>query len=420
MATVGGHLEVVKFLVENKADVNHTSLPLLTALQDQYHGHVEIARILIENGANLNVQVNQNTPIPPLHLAIINNHFELVPLLLEKGAETEVRDRFRETPLHHAINKMHEETIEILIKHKADVNAVYPGTDGIAPLLKVMENFQTSYIPKLMLCAGALVNVSHYYTEETPLHFAIKQEHADEELVRMLIERGIEIDAKDCQDRTALHFAANYCHHEISLMLLKNGSNVNLKDSELKTPLHFAIESGSCEVIENLINYGANNEYFNTNTQESPIHFAVKQNCQVVEDIIKLLIEKGVEINAQDYLCRTPLHVAIKNRNEDIALFLTKLGADVNSQDYEMKTPLHYAVENVMVSLIENLIDHGANINVPDCLHNTPLFIAHENKDKKVMQILFLRSLKKKCFKHQPVMFTSSLHLLSKIAVTKY
>ena len=418
---MGGHLDVVKFLVENKADVNHTSLPLLTALQDQYHGHVDIARILIENGANVNVQVNQNTPTPPLHLAIINNHFELVPLLLEKGAKTEVRDRLRETPLHHAINKMHEETIEILVKHKADVNAAYPSpTSGITPFLKVMENFQSSYIPKLMLCAGALVNVSHYYTEETPLHFAIKQEHADEELVRMLIERGIEIDAKDCQDRTALHFAANYCHHEISLMLLKNGSNVNLKDSELKTPLHFAIESGSCAVIEYLIDYGANIKYLNTSTKDSPIHFAVKQNSQIAEDVIKLLIEKGVEINAQDYLCRTPLHFAINNENEETALCLIRLGADVNLQDCEMKTPLHYAVKNVMVSLIENLIDRGANINVPDCLHNTPLFIAHKMEDMKLMKILFLRSLKKKCFKHQPIMFNSSLHLLSKIAVTKY
>ena len=273
-----------------------------------------------------------------------------------------------------------------------------------------------------MLDAGANVSMLDYLSKHSVLHIIANRRHTNFlELISMVIKReGIDINGKDHSNKTALHYAAYRGHQNIALMLLTNGCNVNLKDSNMKTPLHHAIENGAMGVIEHLIDYGANIKYLNTYTKENPLHFAIKQNCQVIEDMIKLLVDKGVDIDAQDYILRTPLHIAIEDGNIDIALLLIKLGADVNLQDCEMKTPLHYTAEIGVVSLIENLIDHGANINVPDCSHNTPLFIAHDLKDGEVVQLLQSRALKKKCYKHQPIMFNSSLHFLSKIAVSKY
>ncbi|MFP4374136.1 MAG: ankyrin repeat domain-containing protein [Spirochaetaceae bacterium] len=89
-------------------------------------GHVEVVRTLIDNGADVNASdVFGRTP---LHLAV--SHPEVVELLLDAGAGVDARDQLSNTPLHRAVPSL--ETVDALIRAGADVNA--RNTGGNTPL----------------------------------------------------------------------------------------------------------------------------------------------------------------------------------------------------------------------------------------------------------------------------------------------
>jgi len=75
--------------------------------------------------------------------------------------------------------------------------------------------------------------------------------------VTRLLKKGVNPNAKDGNDYTALYFAAYKGHKEVVQLLLEKGADVNAAGNTKYTPLHGAAMGGHKEIVELLILKGA-------------------------------------------------------------------------------------------------------------------------------------------------------------------
>jgi hypothetical protein len=103
----------------NVKDDEYGATPLHYAA---YNGHVEISRLLLQNGAEVNVKsISGSTP---LHYAAYNGHVDILHLLVENGADLEAQNNGGERALHDAADEGHLPFIQELIsRYHVDINA---------------------------------------------------------------------------------------------------------------------------------------------------------------------------------------------------------------------------------------------------------------------------------------------------------
>lgn len=92
----------------------------------------------------------------------------------------------------------------------------------------------------------------------TPLMHAVLAEDADPAIVKLLVERGADVNAADTQKWTALHFAARDQKAPIVRVLLEAGAAVDPADGFGDTPLWRAVtKTANLDVIKALLEHGA-------------------------------------------------------------------------------------------------------------------------------------------------------------------
>jgi hypothetical protein len=132
-------LSIRNINVNVKDDV-HGSTPLHYAA---VNGHVEIARLLLQNGADVNVKSDDG--FTPLHDAAFNGHVDILHLLVENGADLEAQDSDGWRALHEAVCNVHLPFIQELIsRYHVDINA--RRNDGETALKLSFTHHITAYL----------------------------------------------------------------------------------------------------------------------------------------------------------------------------------------------------------------------------------------------------------------------------------
>lgn len=89
-----------------------------------YFGKTEAVKYLLKAGAQVNSPSNNSLGVTPLQSAVAGNHLEITRLLLEAGADPNVRERGGNTPLHAAAQNGNIEIVRSLIFGGADLEAI--------------------------------------------------------------------------------------------------------------------------------------------------------------------------------------------------------------------------------------------------------------------------------------------------------
>ena len=324
-------------------------------------------KVLLDKGADPNVMGGYYGSClaallnRPFNRQVFEDDLLCLELLLSNGAGVNLRMNNGKQALHAAAEYCYQtEVFAMLLRYGADVNATFQshilGFEVTTTPLGVMCYLHArEQATMVLLRAGADPNCY------TPSGETVLQSTCNilgsSKIAHELITRGADIGAISLRDgATALHRAATAARSDVIKILIEKGSNVNARDKQEKTPLHNACwrtsdKENQQEKVEN--HFEARARLYQT-----------KKDSELLRSI-ELLLELGhANPKARDKDGATPLHHAVKACNSMTVEALISLTSKkiIFERDSEEKLPLHWAAEAGFTDGLYSLIGFDSHL----------------------------------------------------------
>ena len=309
---------------------------------------------------NYDVNVQERTyGQTPLIYACRRGHVEAARQLLELGARVNIASEKGKTPLLEAIEANHGDMVDLLLgRGELEINAVNRRNHDRTALMVALQLDHDAVVKAILKREDVDVNIkdSEGYTV-----LSLAAAKGSYEVVKALLTKPqIDVDAIDVAGRrTPLMLVSEFAEKnelEIIRALIERGANPNLRDQQRgRTALSAAIEAGRFQVVETLLDFNQADLFCKDDDGRGLLHYASRFGHT---GIVRLLREKGLEVNLRDDSGFTPLHEAVCAEIPDAAQFvelLLDLGADSTIPDNNGGTPFasalvygHSEVANVL------------------------------------------------------------------------
>uniref|UniRef100_A0A8C8AD71 Ankyrin repeat and sterile alpha motif domain containing 1A n=1 Tax=Otus sunia TaxID=257818 RepID=A0A8C8AD71_9STRI len=237
-----------------------------------------------------------------------------------RGPNVNCVDSTGYTPLHHAALNGHKDVVEVLLRNDALTNVA--DCKGCYPLHLAAWKGDADIV-KLLIHQG-------------PSHTKVNEQNALE--IKELKKYGPfdpYINAKNNDNETALHCAAQYGHTEVVKVLLEELTDPTMRNNKFETPLDLAALYGRLEVVKMLLNAHPNLLSCNTK-KHTPLHLAARNGHKTV---VHVLLDAGMDSNYQTEK-GSALHEAALFGKTDVVQILLAAGIDVNIKDNRGLTAL--------------------------------------------------------------------------------
>ncbi|KHJ49422.1 ankyrin repeat protein [Trichuris suis] len=249
LAVEEGHLDVAKCLLQFRASPFKPSLDGRTALHlAASSGSSELCYLLVSQSAGINVDVFDIEGRTSLYYAVLEEHADIVEMLLSFGCDPNMADLHGRTPLHVASWLGNLPIIELLLRHGANVDAG-DRENRTALMIAVWRNKYN--VAKILLEHKADPNA---YCFEGSTALSIAAQEGKDALVQLLLQFSADIGHRDSHGRLAADIARLSNHDEIADLLdtLQDslvGMCTNLSGSSKKSA-----ESKSSSGYQSLLN----------------------------------------------------------------------------------------------------------------------------------------------------------------------
>ena len=301
---------------------------------------------------------------------------EAIALLAAAGADLSVRDRTGLPALYLAAAARETATIRALLR--AGANAGARDREGRTALLFSLYGWALDDDDRgaMVVLAQAEALAVGGYTD-----FALVVAHALDSPAT-LPGAGLDVNARDNEGRTLLHWAAGWdpsSASDVLAALMEAGADVNARDLSGRTAVHDAVRGGNAATITALAEAGADLDV-DAPGPGIPIHLTHRPA------VVTALAAAGADLEARDRAGRTALHRAAEAGDPVRVRAILEAGADVEARDMRGRTPLHLAASRddpgqrggatSTPAAVAALLEAGANPDTPDSDGNTALHAA--------------------------------------------
>ncbi|WP_419241683.1 ankyrin repeat domain-containing protein [Cardinium endosymbiont of Nabis limbatus] len=193
--------------------------------------------------------------------------------------------------------------------------------------------------------------------------------------VEYWLAKGLNINAKDRQNRTLLMHAVSYSNKVVVQFIIDKGADVNARAMHGDTALHLAIGRDHLDIVDYLvqvpnIDLNAKDDY-----DTRPVHLAVDRGLDFLKALLRY--KKQIDINAKDGAGNTPLYRSIHRGYVSGAEFLVHCGTiDLNVKDRYDRVALHLVARKGYANLLEEILKKTSDVNAKDKYGYTPLHLA--------------------------------------------
>ncbi|KAJ5704801.1 hypothetical protein N7536_000490 [Penicillium majusculum] len=397
----GDCYEIATLLINAGADVHRQTDDGTTGLHHIVEVSYYLARLLMEAGASADAVDSQGRT--PLYYSRVP---ACVPLLVEQGgADVNVKDVYGDTPLLVALAEHYNEVkVQLLLECGADASVL--NSVGDSTLHVALEKYATPKIVNALLESGVEPDERNRQGQ-TALMCSFKSQDA-EGIWALLLAAGADINARD-------HAGHSIFWHRISqmpkpkddddnqtrddvLFLLDHGASPRLRDFRGRTCLHEAIKTqliGS----EDRRDTPRFDFLLAIAREESKEAYGRKWVNPLWEHLVCIL---GLDINQQNHLGRTPLHVLCDaypddaKRYDDDPMpidFIIAQMKNVDTPDHAGVTALHVASTRTEYCT-QKLLKAGADPRALTHEGLTPLHLAARAQESNIVGML-VHSLRK-------------------------
>lgn len=373
-----GNEPMIRLLIENRADPNlamfgtikNDNLPLVqfliregaTTTDTDYlkmateKGNFEIVKLLVEKGAN---------PENGIAKAVAEDNLKIADYLLYKGASPY-------NLIQKSAKNGHARMVGLLIRHGANPN------EGMAA---AVENDRIEVV-ELLLKKGAktgdlirrpaangnprLVKLLLNSDANPNDGMSAAIENNQTEIVGMLLDKGA--DSKGYLEKAI----ANDNLKMVEL-LLENGANAN-------TGMNAAVRGHQNIIVTKLIEFGAD---------AKPIRFMKTAVEGSNPDLIRLLTKNGGTANYRYDSGETFLHLVTRRQHRlSVIIALVEAKANINAKDFKGNTPLHFAVEKGKnyLEITQFLVTNGSDVNAKNDAGKSIFKTAKNGKVKRFLK----------------------------------
>ena len=365
------NIALVTKLVRGGVDLNATDISGRNALHYTIRqDNRQILELLLAEGANPKLKdTDGNTPF---NLAVTNEQPALAAILLKAMVGINGRDDKSWSPLYWAILADDWQLVQELLRDGADV-AVGRHQNAF-DIAKIMG---TEAKLAAILAKERGINAAHKVLVK-----AMREGNTD--TVKLLLELGADINAKNNYGWTALIYAARWGNTDTVKLLLELGADINAKNNYGWTALIYAARWGNTDTVKLLLELGADINAKN-NYRWTALIYAARWGKT---EIVKLLLDRKANIEAKDNHGWTALMIAARWGKTEIVKLLLDRKANIEAKNDYGSTALMIAARWGNTEIVKLLLDRKANIEAKDNFGWTALMIAETWPNKKIVKLL--------------------------------
>ncbi|XP_072520865.1 uncharacterized protein ankdd1b isoform X3 [Salminus brasiliensis] len=201
--------------------------------------------------------------------------------------------------------------------------------------------------------------------------------------------RGVNVNAKNVHNRTALHYAVAFKNVEAVDVLLRRRAKLDLQDKHGLTAIHLAAWFGSLEILKLLVQGGADQRIENMHGMNMMHCAAVNDHTEIVEYIVDDLQMR--ELDKEDQHGNRPFAVAAEHGCVKMLQMLMEEHYNMATMEENQNgdTPLHLAAKNGQLEAVQLLLDNFEIRNETNHAGETALYLAaDENHEECVLALL--------------------------------
>lgn len=436
-----GYTEWFEFFLSKTKDVNACSgnnIPLITACRK---GNQYMTKLLLDRGADVNLK--DYLGCSPLLWSCVNGNLDIVQMLLNKKADIDnIENRSESSPLiwacvgeylHLCNSSLYKERIchscefnEIISFLEKNLNKKYLSQEHqIDECIFILQFGYSKGCSIEKVKPPGLTSIREKYMKmmqchehkfKTDVNNTTNQTLSFIEIMNVFLDRGLDLDKTSIGGITPFSFACFYdiSHSQSATYLLEKGASVNICDIEGTCPLDIAIRFQNEYLLKTLIGGGANVNRPVGGFLESEI---VNPNISITDGANINELHEVDNIILDDI---SPIMTAINAQNISLVDILIKNGADINKRYKTGLTLLHFAIKHDNADLITTLIKAGIRLNCENDDGITPLISAINYNFANIVEILINEGAEVNsynCHGMLPIMYAIHLQSISLVDI---